>query len=296
VRRVIDRLTRRGISATAAGATVEGVLGRLGALSLVTGSGTGVGGRRWAMHPVVKGSVRPLAGATQAGVLAAIRDEFADAPVPAVDDVADLGDLRPQVELFNVLCDLGQPDDAARLYLRALRGPLMLRLKENARRVQLVGRLFPGGWRRPPAVTDPDLRMGVINEAALTHQWLGHNKLAAALLRDALRARAPAGGGHAGLLINLASILLCTDELEGACDAAVAATRLAAQADDTGGVVMSLFYLALTLRQTCMARRRGPRSGGVTWRCGTARQTSPSNAPTAPVGWPTAGAPRTNRH
>jgi hypothetical protein len=41
-----------------------------------------------------------------------------------------------------------------------------------------------------------------------------------------------------------------TDELEDACDAAVAATRLAARAGDTTLTGMSLFCLALTLRQT----------------------------------------------
>jgi tetratricopeptide (TPR) repeat protein len=247
VRRVVERLTRRGAPA---GAAVEGVLGRLGALLLVAGSAAGVGGRRWAMHPVVKGSVRSLAGATQADVLTAIRDEFADAPHPDPQNVIDIGDLRPQVELFNVLCDLGQTDDAARLYLRALNLPLMRRLQENARRLELVGRLFPGGWRQPPAVTAPDLRMGILNEAALTHQWLGQNKLAAALVRDAIRVATPAGGGQAVLSSNLASILLYTDELEDACGAAVAATRLAAQAGDTSQMVVPLFYLALTLRQT----------------------------------------------
>ncbi|WP_063793288.1 toll/interleukin-1 receptor domain-containing protein [Frankia sp. R43] len=244
VRRVVGRLDREP---PIDDGEIEEALGRLNALTLVTRGESGLGERRWSMHPVVRGSVRSIAGTTRSKVLGAIRNEFSDAPDPAVDDVYDLIDLRPQIELFNALCDLDMCDEAARLYLRTLSGPLMRHLKENPRRLQLVGRLFPGGWGEGTAVKDPTLDVGILNEAALTHQWLGQNKIAAGLLRAAMK-RSNVDDAH--LQSNLASILMYTDDLEDACHSAVVALRLSAQAGDTRRAVITLYYLAIILRQT----------------------------------------------
>lgn len=237
-----------------AGLQAEPILGRLNDLGIIVRKPSALGATRWSMHLVVKGALRTL---TTAGgdeeIRQAVGDEFRDAPVRPFAEVSSLLDLRPQIQLFHIMCDLGRYHDAANLYLNSLERPLMFRTRETTRRLELLGRLFPQGWRHPAAVEDIELRRLILNAAALAFQWQGRNKQGAWLLRDAI-GRVEELAWLPTLQSNLASILLYTDELEAACRAAVISGENSGK--DRRQLAISLSYLALILQQAGMPSAR----------------------------------------
>ncbi|MBT3150817.1 tetratricopeptide repeat protein [Streptomyces sp. CHD11] len=233
--------------------TTERTLSRLAGLGLMGRLTDGEGAVRWSMHPVVKAALAREGdgGAVALAVLSELRAKGEDV-VPS--RVRGLGDLRGPLEVFHALCDRADADpaltaaydEAASYYLRTLHSPLTFAIREHQERMTLLNRLWPHGMRGDSPLRVPQIRAGVHNAAALTYQWLGHNTRAAELLREALRT--PGRGADPGAWSNLASVLLYTDALEEACEAAVAAVRHAlANSADTS---VPLTYLALVLAQS----------------------------------------------
>ncbi|TLQ41975.1 tetratricopeptide repeat protein [Streptomyces marianii] len=233
--------------------TTEHTLSRLVGLGLMGRVTDSDGTARWSMHPVVKVALAREGdtGAVALAVLAELRAKGADVTPPRV---RGLGDLRGPLEFFHALCDRADADpalhdaydEAGSYYLRTLHTPLTFAIREHQERMTLLNRLWPHGMRSDSPLRTPQIRAGVHNAAALTYQWLGHNTRAAELLREALRT--PGRGADPTAWSNLASVLLYTDALEEAGEAAVTAVRHAlANAADTS---VPLTYLALVLAQS----------------------------------------------
>jgi tetratricopeptide (TPR) repeat protein len=245
-------LRRLGDASESTDAT-EHTLSRLFGLGLMGRVTDGYGPDRWSMHPVVKAALAREgdAGSVALAVLAELRAKGADMTPPRV---RGLGDLRGPLEFFHALCDRADADpalpdvydEAGSHYLRALHTPLTFSIREHQERMALLNRLWPRGMRGDSPLRIPQIRSGVHNAAAMTYQWLGHNTRAAQLLREALHT--PGRGADPTTWSNLASVLLYTDALEEAGEAAVTAVRHAlANSADTS---VPLTYLALVLAQS----------------------------------------------
>lgn len=224
--------------------TLEQTLGTLEDLALLAREDCGFGTTSWLMHPVVRGAVA-AAHHPSVQVVEAVANQFSAAPRSAPVEVRTVADLSRPISLFHALCDLARYDEAAALYLEVLHRPLTFQIREHQERLSLVQRLFPHGVLQGTPIRDQAIRISVFNAAALTYQWLGHNKLAAGLLREALAT--DAGRHVATLWSNLASILLYTDELEDACHAAITAIR---RSPGPAEQSTPMTYLAMILRQT----------------------------------------------
>src|SRR5262249_45108171 len=146
----------------------EPVLQRLHDLGVVTRKPSVLGVARWSMHSIVKGSLWTLTeGGGDRRIRQAVGDEFRDAPLRPFAEVSSVLDLRPQIELFHITCDLERYDDAANLFFNSLQRPLMFRTREVGRRLEMLGRLFPHGWSHPSAVQDGELLKLILNASAL---------------------------------------------------------------------------------------------------------------------------------
>ncbi|MFY1695945.1 MULTISPECIES: glycosyltransferase [unclassified Solwaraspora] len=264
VRAMVTRLSTDPID-------VPRVLGSLADLSLVASDRRPLGDTRWAIHPVVQGAIRALQTATAPDtIVQAVAIEFTSALNRAYTDVRGISDLQRPIELFNALCSLQRYDDAAIHYIRSLHQPLTFACpRDHQERLILIGRLFPNGWRAETPIGDSRLQSIILNAAALAHQWVGQNRLAADLLKRAVQAEE--SKQNATLWSNLASILMYTDDLAEAYRAAMTAIRCSW---GSGESRIPITYLALILRQAgrpadrLTALLKAPASGRISpaWR------------------------------
>jgi tetratricopeptide (TPR) repeat protein len=245
IRDIVARVSR--VAAPLSGRTVptvEQTLGSLTDLALVAQEEAEFGSSSWSMHAVVRGAVRAT-HRTSDSIVTAVTSEFLATPRSTLVDVRTAADLHEPIQLFHALCDLDRHDDAAALYIQVLHTPLTFQVRDHQERLTLLGRLFPRGWSQGTPIRDHTIRALIFNATAMTYQWLGQNKHAASLLRQAL---ASDGGRHSAIMwSNLASILLYTDDIEDACHAAVTAIR---HSPGPAEQVTPLTYLAMILRQT----------------------------------------------
>ena len=176
------------------------LLAGLADLGLIARHNDAILGSQWSMHPLVSASIRASQTSVDPySVAEAMAQEFSKRAQGAVRaKVSTAADLADPIALFHAICDGHRFDDAANYYLSTLHGPLTYQCREHQERLNLLARLFPNGWQTESPIVNPLTRIAIFNAAALTLQWMGQDRLAASLIRQALTASEEAAIRHSG--------------------------------------------------------------------------------------------------
>jgi hypothetical protein len=140
---------------------------------------------RYDLHPIVRGVVwSGLPNDTRTGVFTSLQTHFE--AVPQIDDwqqVNNLEDLTPAIELYNTLIGLGRYDDAEILFYERINEAMLYRLSASRQRAELLEMLFLDGLDQLPRLSKPDMRAFALNSLALAYKIGGQPRRAAKLFR-----------------------------------------------------------------------------------------------------------------
>ena len=191
---------------------------------------------RYDAHPIVRGVVWNLTGKEdQRAVLSALEAHFEPMETPDSDEVDSLADLGPAIERYNTLVGLGRFDTAYELFSHRLDGATLYRLAAHRERIEWLERLFPDGTDQLPAIGTQRGRSWVLNALALSYQFSGNLKIAAALFRRCAKIDEDADDVvNLGTdLQNLGICLVSVGELRGAAQAQGEALALSREQNNT---------------------------------------------------------------
>jgi tetratricopeptide (TPR) repeat protein len=131
-----------------------------------------LGKNRFDLHPIVRSyAYDRLEAPERAGSHARLRDYFAAVPKP--DDVHNLDDLAPLVELYHHTVRAGEYDKACVLFREHLSDVTFFQLGAYQLRIDLLRGLFPDGEDGPPRLRDERDQGWTLNELAKSYNVSG---------------------------------------------------------------------------------------------------------------------------
>lgn len=204
---------------------------------------------RYDLHPIVRGVAwNALDAQAQQGLYAALNAHFNAMPAVRVEDVRNLEDLTPSIELYNTLIGMGEYDEAYALYDARLNLPMLRRLSANLQRAELLEQLFPEGTEKAPRLTTKIAQARAINDLALAYQMSGQPARAAPLYLRAVN-MAEYEGVPRNVAIGLMNFAESLRQIGDFYPAAMSANRallIARTVNNLGDEATALGVLALT--------------------------------------------------
>jgi len=142
---------------------------------------------RYDLHPIVRGVVwSGLNDATRRRVHITLHAHFQALPkISDWQEVSDLEDLTPAIELYNTLIGLERYDDAFVIFMAWLRDAILYRLSASPQRIEFLEMLFPDGSEQLPRLTNPAQQAYTLSSLALAYDLSGQPRYAASLYRRA---------------------------------------------------------------------------------------------------------------
>lgn len=135
---------------------------------------------RFDLHPVVRRyAYDRLAVLDRAAAHIRLRDYFAAVPRP--DQVTNLEDLAPAIELYHHTVRAGQFDEAITLFRDRLRDMLFYKLGGYQLIIDLLQALFPDGVDHPPRLKGESAQAWTLNELSNSYSFSGQPLGAVAL-------------------------------------------------------------------------------------------------------------------
>ncbi|HKS41868.1 MAG TPA: DUF4062 domain-containing protein [Blastocatellia bacterium] len=130
---------------------------------------------RYDLHPIVRGVVwSGLNDDARRGVYTTLHTHFE--ALPKIEDfrqVESLEDLRPSIELYNILVGLGRYDDAVDFFANRIQMATLYRLSASRQQVGLLEMLFPDGVDQPPHLSNVNRQKYTLHALAVGYMFSG---------------------------------------------------------------------------------------------------------------------------
>jgi len=205
---------------------------------------------RYDLHPIVRGVVwNGLANDTRNGVFTSLHTHFDSVPKKDYDEVNNLEDLTPAIELYNTLIGLGRYQDAFNLFRNRLEYATLFRLSASRPRVELLEMLFPDGVDQLPRLSKPSDQAFTLNALAQGYQLSGQPRPAESLFRNsvAVYENEKDSRNVSIILSNLSNALRLAGTLRDSESAARRAIVITRELSDRFYEAMGLYWLGLVL-------------------------------------------------
>ncbi|MCZ6691943.1 MAG: DUF4062 domain-containing protein [Planctomycetota bacterium] len=139
---------------------------------------------RYDLHPIVRGVVwAGLEEGRRTEVYDVLESHFRAIPAIEEDEVVQLGDLTPSIELYNILIARARFDDAWVLFHERISVATHFRLGAAREQIEMLGQLFPDGVDQPPRLSSTRARSWTLNTLAMSYDFSGRPGAALDLYR-----------------------------------------------------------------------------------------------------------------
>jgi hypothetical protein len=136
---------------------------------------------RYDLHPIVRHYAYHRL-TDKSNVHIRLHDYFAKIPAPDTDQVKNLDDLAPVIELYHHTVSAGRYDEAVTLYYRRIWNALYYRLGAYQSEIELLKTLFPDGEDQLPRLQSETLQAWTANELGNSYAQSGQPRRAARLI------------------------------------------------------------------------------------------------------------------
>ncbi len=206
---------------------------------------------RYDLHPIVRGVVwSGLDSGGKKGVYTRLHAHFE--AVPMIEDwqeVNNIEDLTPAVELYHTLIGMGRYDDAGKLFYDRLSKATLYRLSASRQRVEMLEMLFPNGLDELPRLSEQTWQAYTLASLALAYKLSGQPGRATPLYRrhNAIRLEMGDDENLSVGLCNLSDTLRVTGGLRKSEGTARRALQITREQAGRFSEAVSLYWLGLAL-------------------------------------------------
>src|SRR5262249_4465215 len=123
-----------------------------------------------------------------------LHTHFEAMPALEPEEVQNLDQLTPAIEMYHTLIGLGKYDEAYRFYRSRLGTLLYVRLVKPDQGCDLLERLFPEGLKSPPRLSAQRARSWVLNHLARSRNLMGDCQGAVDLYQQVIAIERPDRG------------------------------------------------------------------------------------------------------
>ena len=205
---------------------------------------------RYDLHPIVRSVVwSGLNGEVKKEVYTRLYAHFESLPTIDEEEVNNLEDLTPAIELYHTLIGMDRNEDAVTLFYKRLSNVMLYRLSASRQRVEMLEILFPDGPYGLPSLSIKDNQAFVLVSLALAYEHSGQPGRAVPLLRrhNAIYSEMGYDGNLSIGLHNLSNLLWVTGGLRESEGAVRRAIGIARGRKDLFGEAANLCLLGLAL-------------------------------------------------
>lgn len=170
---------------------------------------------RYDLHPIVRQYAYDRLG-DKAAAHETLKDYFATVPKP--EEIQDLDDLQPAIELFHHTIEAGRYEEACRIYKERLTNALYYQLGAYDVDISLMQAFFVDGEDKPPRLKDESAQAWILNDLALAYEKTGQSRKAVGLMERnrAIRKKQGRKKSIAIVLTNLTTNQILLGELKDA--------------------------------------------------------------------------------